>query len=118
MNIYRKLYEAVKEHSGLDDDQLAEVAEHGSEAGWSGFTYYKDTCVFYDQHKELIWEVLVDQADEFGVDPMQFISQFGVAKSVADVFMFENMMAWYGLETAAKKATEFREDDDDQNPDV
>ena len=45
MDIYEKLYEAVKEHSGLDNDQLAEVAEHSADAGWAGFTYYKDTAV-------------------------------------------------------------------------
>lgn len=98
------LIEAVKKHSGLDDDELAEVAEHGADTGWAGFTYYTDTCKFYDEHADLIWEAIAEDAESMCVTPLEMISGFGGAAGVGSDDTFKNLLAWYGLESAAQRA--------------
>ena len=57
-DVIERLEDAVKQHSLLDDADLIEVAEHGADTGWDGFTYYDDTVKFYDANEDDIWELL------------------------------------------------------------
>lgn len=71
------LVRAVKKHSGMDNDELIQVGQHGADAGWAGFTYSRDTSDFYDQHADLIWDLLSEQANELGEKhPLAMIAHF------------------------------------------
>ena len=68
---YRKrLYDAVVNQLGCCAAELPglfkDVAEHGADAGWSGFTYYSDTLAFYARNQEDIVALLEEFADELG----------------------------------------------------
>ncbi len=99
------LLDAVEKHSGLSDEELEEVAEHGASTGWPGFTYYTDTCKFYDEHDDLIWEALAEDAENMGVSPIEMISGFTEARGIENYDTFKNLLAWYALEHAAQIAT-------------
>lgn len=95
-----KLIQAIRET--LDADQIKDVAEHGADAGWPGFTYYSDTCAFYEAHKEAIWDMLSNDADDQGTSIMALIASFGGARDVGSADQLENLLAWYALENVCR----------------
>ena len=100
MDMYEELYTAVKAHSELDDDDLLQVAEHGAEAGWSGFTYYTDTCKFYEDNEQLIYDLLNEMADSMGYSsPDELVATFRCDTSSPDAR--KNALAWFALEEVA-----------------
>ena len=84
-------------------ETLRDVVQHGADAGYSGFIYYKDTCAFYERNKEAIWELLDDDAQEQGTTILAMLGSFAKADLVSDVDTFENLMAWYALEAVAQR---------------
>ena len=99
------LVDAVRDHSGLDEEQLCEVADHGADAGWPGFTYYSDTSAFMAAHGEPCgassptrrtisaprrrrWRI----SGPFG----------GAHRSVQSATGLNNLLAWWALEAAAR----------------
>jgi hypothetical protein len=98
--IFDKLVDAVKEHSGMTDDEVAEAGRQGADAGFPGFTYFKDTIKFYNDYEKEIWAVLVEQADQMGEDVLKFISSFRTKVNSLDEF--KNLLAWYALEEAGR----------------
>ena len=102
-DLYKDLVKAVKKHGNLENDELIQAAEHGADAGWGGFTYYKDTTEFYDKNEELIWDLLEEQADSMGSkNIMEFIGGFARADSITNIHTFKNLLAWYALEEAGR----------------
>jgi len=99
------LQEAVIEQLG-GKESLKDVAEHGASGGYPGFTYYKDTCEFYDKHEAEIWEKLNEEAEGQGITAIQLVAMFGDADSVNSADTFKNMLAWFALETVAREVTE------------
>ncbi len=47
---FPRLTAAIRRRLTLD--QLRDVASHGADAGWAGFTYYTDTLRFFSDHKK------------------------------------------------------------------
>ena len=94
------LVEAIKEHSGMDDAEIADAGEHGADSGWPGFTYYSGTAEFYDKNQKLIWGLLEETADDQGVKPLELVASFRT--EVFDVDSFKNVMAWFALEESGR----------------
>jgi len=100
MDMYEKLYAAIKAHCDLSDDDLLQVAEHGADAGWSGFTYYTDTCKFCEDNEQLIYDLLNEMADDMGLDsPDALVATFNCDTSSPDAR--KNALAWFALEEVA-----------------
>lgn len=97
----QKLYNAVLEHSGLDKEDLKEVAQHGADAGWSGFTYYADTIAFYNKHYLLIADVLFEYADQVGMSAQDVVKGFPCLPEQPTLDEYKNAMAWFALEFVA-----------------
>jgi hypothetical protein len=92
----------------LDVDYLRDVAEHGADAGFPGFTYYTDTVKFYNRHEGAIWELLREDADALGYDNVPaLIASFNSAHQAEDPTTFKNLLTWYALETVARNMTDF-----------
>ncbi len=99
----RALVKAVKKHSEMDDEQIAEAGEHGADAGWPGVTYTRDTVDFYDEHNELIWDLLNERAEDMDVDhPLAMIAFFNQARNVSSDDSFKNLLAWFALEEVGR----------------
>src|SRR5688572_13343543 len=117
------LHDAVLEQLSDDPDYaaetLAEVARHPrADAGWPGFTYYKDTCAFFEANQAAIVQLVKDMADEFGMDAVSFVAGFNCltddretrdeigrclyGKPTDDDTTVPNALAWFALEEVAR----------------
>ena len=94
------------------------IAEHGASWGVPGFTYYAETAAFYDEHHDLIWEVLGDECDASGYEsPLALIADFKGAWTAGRPWRrqlwgdgsFKNLLAWYALQYVARVSVEDRE---------
>ena len=98
---------------------LRDVAIHGADARFSGFTYYSDTCKFFDDNKDLIMKQLLKNRVSVGYSSLtEMLSSFRCFKNVdtydIEAFLInsndesneeqttlKNGLAWYALESVA-----------------
>lgn len=135
----KKLNEVIQEHSEyakiirsvyrkIGRGSVAYVNEHGADAGYNGFIYYSDTVPFAFKYRKDIYNMLTDDAREFGYQITEMVKGFGAFpkyskgdpkarqyedEAVRDVFYYfagrkkidaqiPNLMAWYALETVCR----------------
>jgi hypothetical protein len=104
------LIRAIREHSGLELASIRDASKHGADAGFGGFTYYTDTSAFIAANRTLVWEILSEDADEFGFDSVPaFVASFNRADLADDETGFDYLLAWYALETAGRWLNDQRE---------
>ena len=86
---------------------FAEVAEHGADTGWPGFTTTSDCVLFFDDNETLIMDIAHEIATDMGCkNVFEMVVQFNRADMLHSVDGFKNLMAWYALEEAARAATD------------
>ena len=120
--LQKRVIEQLSDESELNEDNasvLKDVANHGADAGFVGFTYYSDTCKFFDDNKDLIFEQLLEDRWSIGYNSLiEMLSSFICFKDV-DIYNIEaflinsddesneeqttlkNGLAWYALESVA-----------------
>ena len=78
-------------------DDIQAIAEYGCVNGCcNDLIYYSDTVDFYDNHKEEIWEIVSQFAEELDMTVLSFVnSEDGFVDS--DI-TFKNKMAWLAVE--------------------
>jgi len=121
-----KLQNAVVKQLGYDSlcdealQTLSDVANHGAAGGYGSFVYYSDTVEFYNDNKEAIDRLLIENAHELGETASELVSSFGCLDlevfEVESFFMgygndddeayIKNALAWFALEDTAYKLTE------------
>jgi hypothetical protein len=102
-------------------DSLQDVANHGADAGYAGFTYYTDTCAFYAQHQTRIARMVEEMADDLGETPTGLVKGFrclngDYTESEIGRTLYgprrqhdtqiANALAWFALEEVARAVTE------------
>lgn len=97
-----ELIEKIKAHGSLDVDDIRSAGKHGADSGYGGFTYTKDAAQFYQENKELIWELLVESAEDQGMNVPTMIGSFGRVDMAETPDGFENLLAWFALEEAGR----------------
>lgn len=80
MSAELRLYKAVRKHGNLTWQEIVDAGQHGADTGWGGFTYTTDCCKFYQENKRDIWELLAEDAENFGQSVPEMISHFGRVK--------------------------------------
>lgn len=127
-----KTIEQVIKHSGIPaklvravirtlggKDYLREVAAHGADAGFPGFSYYSDTEKFFNRNKKEIITLVNQWAYEHGETPIDMVANFrclremevttssvfavlcGVYDDRDDYIIIANGLAWFALECVA-----------------
>lgn len=107
----------VKDKEELEGT-LRDIMNHGVDGGFSGFTYYTDTCKFYQRNKKDIIALAKQQADDLGSEGgvIGMIKGFKCAsgddeESIAKTLYgtskqaeqgVENCLAWYAAEEVAR----------------
>ena len=119
---YNAMVEEVKERLGVDDvpeyNILEDVANHGADAGFSGFIYTSECVEFYERHEQAIYDLLNEGSEEFGYsNPEEMISNFNRSDMLHDPDMRKHLLAWYALETVARREYENWEAPEDAAPD-
>lgn len=107
----------------LSREELRDVASHGADAGWPGFTYYDDTNAFYKAHKSDILALAKQTADDLGQPMLEMVQGFrclngskgrrdysidAIAESLHsdkgdDSTYIRNALAWFALEEVARE---------------
>ena len=110
---YRDLLEAIKEHSGMEEDEIAEAGTHGADAGWPGFIYTTDGADFYRANSELIDGLLQESADSMGYGTVaELVATFN-RRDMADTRDGHDcLLAWFALEEAGHYLQQDEDDDD------
>ena len=90
-----------------DADELREIAEHGCSDGVTGMTYYTETTSLYDRFGEELWEMLSDDADDFGYPTaLSFLASLNGAENVSTPAQAANLIVWYAAERVAQNMTD------------
>lgn len=126
-HINPKLIRAVVRQCGGWDsfkEMAVDVANHGADAGWSGFTYYTDTVAFTKRNKADILEMAKEMAESIGEGNMfDLIAGFNClkilpeeaaeaiynSKSDAKDTVY-NALAWFALEEVSRSYVDYIED--------
>lgn len=117
---YPELARAVIDQMGGMEsfhDHAADVANYGAAGGFTGFIYYTETGRFYRTNRASINRMVVDMAQEFGMEPIQFVRSFNcmqgqgfgdldvaaamLGQEDADV-LIENALSWFALEEVCR----------------
>lgn len=118
----RELKEAVIRQLNCEMDEInsimLDVAGHGADTGWPGFTYYNECELFVRANRKLIIEELLETADMLGTTSAVLMSSFkclkdsGIGPSDIDAFllcgrhecdgMLWSALAWFALERVAQ----------------
>ena len=98
---------------------LADIARHGADAGWPGFTYYADTVDFFDKNRMLIIDMLAEYANDCGECPVEVVHGFRCISdySKGEIFSIlagaddkdaqvKNALSWFMLEEVARFITD------------
>ena len=103
MDVYQRLFDAIKDHSALEDSDIIEAGEYGADAGWNGFIYFDECCDFYDNNESAIYQLLNDQADEMGFSNVEeMIAGFNRSDMLDSPEGRKNLLAWFALEEVGR----------------
>ena len=128
-NINPKLAGAViRQFGGWNSfkEQAHDVANHGVDGGYCGFSYYAETVSFTKKHKKMIVENIKQFSDDAGESFVKVIAGFNCLKNTGitenDVMMalmsprscnedvlqqVYNALAWYTCETVVYEYTDY-----------
>lgn len=117
-SLNKELVEAVFDQLGMDfDDLCGNVNDYiDASVGVNGFIYYSETHSFAVENRDLIIDLLDEQAEEFGYSVEEIVKGFGVFKGSLDSDdkkdlknylrgeeveqgAVTNVLAWFALET-------------------
>ena len=124
------LKQAIIEQLGYereDDQELIDtcrdITRGGIDAGFCGFTYYSDTCRFFDENRQAILEHALDAAEDFGetsfssmvasfrcldATPAE-VDRFLIKDDEDDVsIQIKNALAWFVAEEFAREQLHLR----------
>ena len=109
---YRRLLEAIKTHSGMENPEIREAGEHGADAGWAGFTYTVDGAEFYRANAADIDELLQEMADALGhKNVAEMVSTFTRADMTDTRDGHDCLLAWFALEEVGRWLEDNWQDD-------
>jgi hypothetical protein len=120
MTTTNTLRDAVIAQLGGDEsearDTLRDVAFHGADVGFAGFTYTRDTCQFFADNRADILALVRETASDFGEPPMELLKGFRCLADASedeigrvlygtpddDDTTVPNGLAWFALEEVAR----------------
>jgi len=114
-DIYKELYKAIKEHSDLSDEDLENVANHGADTGWAGFSYNDDLIDFFDKNEENIEKLAEQLAEDMGYEnSFELANTFGRKDMLGmGVNGYKSLMSWFVLEEVARWRMDKKEEEEE-----
>ena len=107
--------EWMEEQYGDDfKSTCSDIASHGVDCGFSGLTYYRETCKLYEEYENEIWDALDEDMEGMGeTSILGLIASFAGAKDVGSDDQFRNLLVWYLAEKIAYAVDDEYEEEDD-----
>lgn len=99
------------------ESSLEDIARHGIDGGYRGFTYYSDTVKFYEANKAAILDMAANMAEQFDQTTAEMMAGFGCLKGTSareieatlirgkksdDYTRIANALAWFAGEEVAR----------------
>ena len=81
---------------------MSDLRQSGCSSGMiSELIYYLDTVKFHDKFEEEIWNLAFEDAEDQGINIMEFISSLNGSDNVGDLDQLKNLLAWFAFEEIA-----------------
>lgn len=85
-------------------DYAKDIANHGADAGYPRITYTSDCVKIFDRFADEIWEMAVEDAEEFGhKNVAEMLASFKRTDMMSYWEGFRNLMLWYACEKVAQE---------------
>ena len=100
---------------------LEDIVNHGIDGGFGDFIYYSDTVKFFLDNRDEIIDLVKEEASDFGVEPIDFVSSFVVLNGndwtdeigraiygviEEDDVTIPNALTWFAAEDVARYLTD------------
>jgi hypothetical protein len=100
LNSYENLKDWFNKTLG---DQANEIAENGADCGFTGIIYTNEMVEIFDYFQDEIWEMVVNEAEEIGENPIKFISSFNRIDMTTEFNNFKALLVWFACEKLARE---------------
>lgn len=100
-------YKTFKEWfvSEFTKEEMNDISSHGADGGFSGITYTAECVFLHDKYESELWEMLYDDAKEFGYDNIPAFMATWVRKDMLnDLDQMKNLIVWYAVEKLSNEA--------------
>ncbi len=88
-------------------EELKDISQHGANNGWKYLSYTLDIEALYDKYESDIWEMLHDDAVNFGYkNAFELIAILRGAKDIDSLSQLKTLLIWYSAEEVAHRAVE------------
>lgn len=94
-------------------ETMQDIINHGISGGFSGMTYYTETCAFHDEYENEIWDMLRNDAEEQGLNILELIGTFNGGIHVGSMEQFKNLLAWYAVESVCRLIIDEKENNNE-----
>ena len=97
-----RMYKWIANH--FEIETMHQILEHGMISGFNPLINYKDTCEFYDNFSEEIWDMLYTFTEEIGESRniMHTIFNLNGSKAVGSDYQFKNLLCWFAVEETCR----------------
>jgi hypothetical protein len=90
---------------------IVDIAEAGCDQGFSGMIYYKETSALYERFKHDIWDILEEEAKEYGYAcALEMLSHW--YNSPLSIASLEQYLVWAAAEITARELVDNKQLDD------
>lgn len=92
-------------------DSAHDIARYGADAGYPCITYTSDTVTIFDKFGHEIWDMAVEDANDFGSKNVcEMIAGFSRNDMIdGGLDQFKNLMVWYACEKVAREIDDAKE---------
>jgi hypothetical protein len=107
MNKLEEQVKSICEEHASDYDSgmsgfMSDLRQGGCQSGLIGsLTYYSDTVKFHDDFENEIWQLVYDNAQDQGINVMEFITSLNGSDNVGGMDQLKNLLAWFAFEETA-----------------
>lgn len=91
------------------NDKAEDIANHGADGGFTGIIYNNEMAKVFDHFQDEIWEMVVNEAEEMGENPITFISNFNRIDMATEFNSFKALLVWFACEKLAQKYSKYWE---------
>lgn len=98
LNKYDNFKDWFNENLG---DKAEDIANCGADGGFTSIIYTNEMVEIFDHFQDEIWEMVVNEAEEMGENPITFISSFKRIDMATEFNSFKALLVWYACEKLA-----------------
>lgn len=96
------------------NEDFEQVAKTGCQGGVGSLIYYTETNSIYEQHKDEIWAIAEQMADDMGVTTIELVASFSNSNVINCSNTFNQVLVWFAVETICQQVKIEKEELDNE----